>query len=71
MPRKKAAYSLSILLPLEKEVHVVDQVGARVVLAQALHHQSRSCLQIAAGQGMVLIPIFTCGFAQTMISGPA
>ena len=47
----KPAYSLSILLPLEEEVHVVDQVGARVVLAQALHHQSCSCLQIAACMG--------------------
>ena len=47
----KPAYSLSILLPLEEEVHVVDQVGARVVLAQALHHQSCSYLQIAAGDG--------------------
>ena len=42
---------LSVLLPLEEVVHVVDQVGARVVLAKALHHQPRPRLQVAAWSG--------------------
>ena len=44
---------LSILLSLEEVVHVVDQIGARVVLAEALHHQPRPRLQVAAWGGVL------------------
>ena len=41
-------------------MHVVDQVRARVVLAEALHHQPRPRLQVAGWGGFLHQHIMLC-----------